>query len=109
MPRQHSLCHTPCARKRKNAFEISGPIGLNCFFRFFFVVLVACVDHFEKVSRRKLFVIADHDDLVGPRDNSKCILGRNLTCFVDHQNAEVKSTRREKLSYGKRAHKENRL
>ena len=79
MPSQHSFCHAACACKRKNAFEISGPVGLDHLFRVFFFVLVASVDHFEKVSRRKLFVIADHDYLVGPRDNSKCILGRNLT------------------------------
>ena len=78
-------------------------------FRVIFFILISRIDHLEKVRRWKLFVVTDHHDLTGARDNAKRILWRNLTCFVDHEDAEVNPTRRKKLSYRKRAHKENWL
>jgi hypothetical protein len=72
----------------------------------FLTVIISSVDQLEKVSRRKLLVVTDNNNLFGPRDNAERVLRGNLTSLVDDEYIENKSTGREKLGYRQRAHKE---
>src|SRR5215831_3713445 len=100
VPCQHPFRNTSRARKRQNAFEITRSIGPYRFMRVFLTVIISSVDHLEKVSRRKLLVVTDNNNLFGPCDNAKRVLRGNLT----DEYIENKSTGREKLGYRQWAH-----
>src|SRR5580700_8366198 len=72
-------------------------------------MVIARVDYLKEVCRRKLFIVADYYDLVCARDYPQCVLGRDLTSLVNHQEIEFDPSGWEELRDGERAHKQDRF
>src|SRR4030088_2609708 len=70
MPSEHALWHAAAARECQNAFVVARTRSV--YVRNFAVFFIAAsADSFEKIGRRKLLVVADHNDLLRPRHDSK--------------------------------------
>jgi hypothetical protein len=90
MPRKHSFRHAARSRESQDAFIVTRTLNICQYFvlRFIVCVITAGIDHLEKISGRKLLVVAYNNDLLRTRHNPERIFGRNLTGLVDHEKIE---------------------
>jgi hypothetical protein len=100
---------TTRARKRKNAFKVIRSGETGGLLSIVLTVIISGVDHFEKIGRRKLLVVADNNDLFCARDDPERILRRDLTGFIDDKQVETKQAPWKELSYRQGTHQEHRL